>query len=180
MSDNLIIATLLWEKGGVVYRRWLVQTTGERTLPGDVPLPERVELNFQEHLMLGKRMVDPGKSERRKGKNDIVVLCAHATVNPTFARKPEGETLANFQSYWVLDKRYIAEALAEEHMERCLALGIPVRSVYPLPTPTEWAFEVWAEDGKGGAYFDLAGALLREIAAERGIDITFANSATVY
>lgn len=180
MSDNLIIVTLLWEKKGEVLRRWEVCRTGETTPPNEVPLPKYVELNFQEQLILGKRIADPGKSERRKGKNDIVVLCAHTMVNPTFARKPEGETLANFQSYWVLDKRHIAEAFVEEHLERCLALGIPVRSVYPLPTPTEWAFEVWAEDGKGGAYFDLAGALLREIAAERGIDITFANSATVY
>lgn len=178
MAD--VIVTLLWEKGGAVYRRWLVQTTGERTLPKDVPLPERVELNFQEYLTLGKRMADPGKSARRVGKNDIVVLCTHVVAKPPFERKAKGEKLVNFQSYWVLDKRYVAEALAEEHLERCLALDIPMRLVYPLPSPTEWMFEVWAEDGRGGAHFDLACALLREIAAERGIDIRFANSAMDY
>lgn len=178
MAD--IIVTLLWEKAGAVYRRWLVQATGDRTLPDDVPLPERVNLNYAEYLMLGARMADPEKSARRAGKNDIVVLCKFVAQSPALARLPKGDRLVNFQSYWVFAPRHVAEALAEEHLERCLALGIPLRSAYPLPSPTEWMFEAWAEDGNGGAYFNLACALLKEIAAERGVEVAFANSATDY
>lgn len=177
MAD--IIVTLLWEKSGEVFRRYEVCRTGEQTPLNDVPLPKHVELNFQEELILGARMTDSEKSARRGGKNDIIVCCTHIVVNPR-GRSEKSDKLVNFQPYWVLDKRYTAEALAKDHLEQCLALGIPMRRAYPLPTPTEWAFEVWVEDGDSYASFNLARALLREMAHERAVDITFANSATDY
>lgn len=182
MSDNLIIVTLLWERDGAVCRRWLVRPTGATTKPADVPLPHSVRLNCSERLVLGQRFADPERSERRKKKDDIVVICAPAEATDTTVLDPVPKmaALINRQSYYVYASREVAEAIAEEHLEQCLDLGIPMYSAYPCGTPTEWAFEV-ACVGPGAARdASFALAMLREVARKHNAKVALGTSATYY
>lgn len=182
MSDNLIIVTLLWEKDGVVCRRWLVRPTGATTKPADVPLPRSVRRNCEERLVLGKRFANPEKSERRKKKNDIVIICAPAGATDTTVLDPlpKRAELINRQSYYVFAPQVVAEAIAEEHLERCLDFGIPMYCAYPCGTPTEWAFEVAAVGSGVARDASFALALLREVARKHNAKVALGTSATYY
>ncbi|GEM_PF-6210323 len=182
MSDNLIIVTLILERGGVVYRYRLVRPTGTATKSEDVPLPKSVRIGCAERIVLGRRLADPEKSERRQGKNDIVVVCALAAATDTAVLDPvpEERLLINQQFYVVYAPPVKAEAVAEEHLERCLALGVPMRAAYRRPVPAEWAFEVWAEGPTAARELSLAHALLHETAKRHDVEIELTTSATYY
>jgi len=182
MSDNLIIVTLLWERDGVVRRHRLVRPTGATTKPEDVSLPHSVRLNCEERLVLGRRFVDPERSERRKEKNDLAVICALTAAGDTDVSDPvpKAAERINRQSYYVLAPRAVAEAIAEEHLERCLDFGIPMFAAYPCGMLTEWAFEV-ACVGDGAAMdFSFAFALLREVARSRNAEVVSGSPANYY
>lgn len=180
MTDNLIIVTLLWERDGTVRRHRLVRPTGATTTPEDVPLPRSVKLNCAEKLVLGKRFPDADRSNRRRGKNDIVVICALAGATDTAVLDPLPKTsaLINRQSYYVLAPRAVAEAIAEEHLELCLDLGIPMHSANPCGVPTEWAFEVACAGAGAARDFGFACAMLRAVARTRNVEIVLGSSAT--